>query len=134
MSINSLAFGGNKVLSQLCHVSSCTVLLEIKSGSKTDLRFSTSLSNSFNVKFSIYFSHVWDEVQPPLTTVTHTIRNHHELERWVLRKLGCVNETIFFDLSAFFHRPNAVVLTVNRPIQVKVLFISEKFFFTHDDQ
>jgi len=83
------AVGSNPVLSQLCHVCRRAVLLKDEARWQKWQNRSAILNKfrqqGFNIKFSIHFGCVWNEMQSSLPTETDARRNHDVLGKLCFR-------------------------------------------------
>ena len=71
------AVGSNPVLSQLCRVCRRAVLLKDEARWQNRSAILNKFrQQAFNIKFSIHFGLVWNEIQSSLPTLTDALRNH----------------------------------------------------------
>ena len=76
----------------------------------------TFRQQGFNIKFSIQFGLVWNEMQSSHPTGTDARRNHD-----VLGELCSLSyESTFINVSLFTRRPNTIILMFHRRIQMEV--------------
>ena len=75
------------------------------------------------MKFVIYVCLLWNDMQSSLSAIAHTSREHDVADKFRP-----------FDYQATFcphlflaSKPNTIILTFNRRVQEKVLFISKKY-------
>jgi len=109
------AVGSNPVLSQLCRVYRRAVLLkdEARRHNRSAI-LNKFRQQNFNMKFSIHFGLVWNEMHSSVFTETDASRNHD-----VLGELCSLNyQPTFIDVSLLTRRPYTIILMVHRRIQI----------------